>query len=190
ETVGPMLDHSRAGEASAERRYTEAGVTPFSLKPGPRGGDPRGRWPANVLHDGSGEVVAFFPNAPGQQRPVRGDERSKLTKHVYGEFKGSLHGAKPRGDVGSAARFFYSAKATTAEREGSGHPTVKPIALMRWLCRLVTPPGGVVLDPFAGSGTTGVAALREGFGCVLIERNLAYYGDLMRRMASAEARAA
>lgn len=68
-------------------------------------------------------------------------------------------------------RYFYCAKASKAERLGSAHPTVKPLALMRWLCRLVTPPGGTILDPFAGSGTTGEAALLEGFRATLIERD-------------------
>ncbi|WP_369676583.1 DNA methyltransferase, partial [Enterococcus faecium] len=69
-------------------------------------------------------------------------------------------------DAGGASRFFYVAKAPKSERpvvDGTAHPTVKPLALMRWLCRLVTPPGGVVVDPFAGSGTTLEAAYLEGF---------------------------
>jgi DNA modification methylase len=98
-----------------------------------------GRWPANVIHDGSEDVVAEFPN--------------------------------------DAARFFYCAKTSKAERgEGNNHPTVKPIALMRYLCRLVTPPGGLVLDPFNGSGSTGCAAVLEGFrylGCELDEHYVA-----------------
>jgi len=98
-----------------------------------------GRWPANVMHDGSDEVLAAFPDAKGQQ---------------------------------GAARFFYCAKASKADRgAGNTHPTVKPQALMRYLCRLVTPPGGTVLDPFAGSGSTGVAALHEGFRAVLCEQS-------------------
>ena len=86
------------------------------------------------------------------------------------------------GDEGSASRFFYCAKATKAERVDSKHPTVKPIALMRYLCRLVTPPGGTVLDPFAGTGTTGQAAQAEGFNAVLIERELEYQADIRRRL--------
>jgi hypothetical protein len=77
----------------------------------------------------------------------------------------------PDGDSGSAARFFYCAKATTDERgEGNNHPTVKPVALMRWLVRLVTPKGGTVLDPFMGSGSTALACDAEQFnfiGCEL-----------------------
>ena len=79
-------------------------------------------------------------------------------------------------------RFFYSAKADANDRIGSKHPTVKPVDVMQWLCRLVTPPGGTVLDPFAGTGTTGEAAFREGFQAVLVEREEAYQADIARRM--------
>jgi len=76
-------------------------------------------------------------------------------------------------DSGSAARFFYCAKASKAERgEGNNHPTVKPLKLMRYLCRLVTPPGGTVLDCYVGSGTTGVAAQIEGFEFIGIDKDI------------------
>ena len=81
----------------------------------------------------------------------------------------------------SSARFHYSAKASKADRNGSKHPTVKPIALMEWLCTLMTPPGGTILDPFAGSGTTGIAATRKGFQVVLCEREAEYVGDIKAR---------
>jgi len=85
------------------------------------------------------------------------------------------------GDSGGASRFFYTAKASRKERgEGNVHPTVKPLALMRWLVRLVTPPGGTVLDPFAGSGTTLLAARAEGFNAIGIERE-AEYVEIMRK---------
>lgn len=87
------------------------------------------------------------------------------------------------GDTGTAARFFYSAKAGKDDRAGSKHPTVKPLTLMRWLCKLITPPGGTILDPFAGSGTTGEAAMLEGFDCTLIEREAAHVADIRHRMA-------
>ena len=97
-----------------------------------------GRWPANVIHDGSDEVLAGFPN--------------------------------------DAGRFFYCAKASKSERnagtDSNNHPTVKPLALMRYLVKLVTPLGGTVLDPFLGSGSTAVAAILEGFewiGCEMTE---------------------
>jgi site-specific DNA-methyltransferase (adenine-specific) len=101
-------------------------------------------------------------------------------------------------DTGSAARFFYCAKASRRDRdEGlddapdqqapvkNNHPTVKPTELMRWLCRLITPPGGVVLDPFMGSGSTGKAAVREGFGFIGIERDPEYFEIALRRVAAA-----
>ena len=108
-----------------------------------------GRWPANVVHDGSREVTDVLPGV---------------------------------GDDECVARFFYTAKATEADRIGSVHPTVKPVDLMRWLVRLVTPPGGTVLDPFAGSGTTGMAAMAEGLAAALIERDPEYADDITRRL--------
>ena len=144
--------------------------------------DAEGRWPANLIHDGSEEVVGAFPNAPGQQGALTGDEPSPtFSGAVYGKMARS-RASTPRGDTGSAARFFYSAKAGKADRAGSKHPTVKPVALMRYLCRLVTPPGGTVLDPFAGSGTTGQAAIEEGFNAILIEREAEYLADIDRRL--------
>lgn len=140
-----------------------------------------GRWPANVIHDGSEEVLAAFPAEAGAAAPVRGTEASAAIKNAYGERErvpGAFHA-----DSGSAARFFYSAKADASDRLGSKHPTVKPTDLMAYLCRLVTPPGGTVLDPFAGSGSTGMACMREGFDCILIEREAEYVADIQRRIA-------
>lgn len=143
----------------------------------------KGRYPANVLHDGSAEVAALFP-ATG---PSTGGGMKDLSK---GKLFGSS-GAKNvtassgLGDSGSAARFFYTAKADAHDRAGSSHPTVKPVDLMQWLVRLVTPKGGLVLDPFAGTGTTGEAAFREGMRAILIERETAYQADIVRRMALA-----
>ena len=140
-----------------------------------------GRWPANLIHDGSDDVLAAFPDAPGQQRPKRDDERKQGL--VYGAV--SRNGGQvyaPRNDSGSAACFFYSAKADADDRIGSKHPTVKPVDLMRYLVRLVTPPEGLVLDPFAGTGTTGEAAWREGMRAVLIEREAAFLDDIAERM--------
>lgn len=159
-----------------------------------------GRWPANVIHDGSDEVMEAFPAAPGQQADISTTAPSPKTSNVYGAMRrdgeasanrryadvgvtnfAALPGQR-RGDSGSAARFFYSAKADAADRLGSKHPTVKPVDLMAYLCRLVTPPGGKVLDPFAGSGTTGMACLREGLCAVLIEREAEYVADIRRRL--------
>jgi site-specific DNA-methyltransferase (adenine-specific) len=141
-----------------------------------------GRWPANIIHDGSDEVLEAFPETdstpPGNIKP------SPSTANAYGEYlERSLIGHT---DTGSAARFFYTAKADAEDRLGSKHPTVKPLDLMQYLVRLVTPPGGLVLDPFAGTGTTGEAAFREGMRAVLIEREPEYQADIARRMELAE----
>lgn len=141
-----------------------------------------GRWPSNIIHDGSQEVVAAFPDSDGQlfDRP----RQPKISNGIYGDF-GEEKEFVARGDTGSAARFFYAAKADSDDRLGSKHPTVKPVDLMQYLVRLVTPRGGLVLDPFAGTGTTGEAAFREGFRAVLIERESEYQDDIRRRMALA-----
>lgn len=119
-----------------------------------------GRWPANLLHDGSPEAVAGMPETGAGRQSWRGER-----PHYSGD---TMKDLRPRGhddDGGSASRYFYSAKTSPAERAGSKHPTIKPLALMRYLVRLVTPPGGVVLDPYLGSGTTLLAAEAEGVTC-------------------------
>jgi site-specific DNA-methyltransferase (adenine-specific) len=139
-----------------------------------------GRWPANVCHDGSDEVLAAFPRAGGGF----GSENRKESRGIYGDFSGSTKGnLVGYGDSGSAARFFFSAKAGVDDRWGSRHPTVKPVALIRWLVQLVTPPGGLFLDPFAGSGTAGVAALAAGRNAILIEQDAGYVADIRERLA-------
>lgn len=141
---------------------------------------PTGRWPANIIHDGSDEVIATFPEtSSGAVKP--GTIDNGKSAGTLGAFRGRI---MPERDVdtGSAARFFYSAKADANDRLGSKHPTVKPVDLMQWLVRLVTPKGGLVLDPFAGTGTTGEAAFREGMRAVLIEREAEYREDIGRRM--------
>lgn len=125
-----------------------------------------GRWPANLIHDGSDEVVAGFPQSSAKNGVTQGEGKGGIWSESTGKRAGPTHG-----DTGSAARFFYCAKASKKDRgEGNTHPTVKPTELMRYLCRLVTPPGGTVLDPFMGSGSTGKAALLEGFVFIGIER--------------------
>lgn len=142
-----------------------------------------GRWPANVIHDGSEEVVAGFPQADSARAKGNPNNPKRGTEHTatsYGQ--GDGRETVDYRDSGSAARFFYTAKADADDRLGSKHPTVKPLDLMQYLCRLVTPPGGTVLDPFAGTGTTGEAAWREGFNAILIEREPEYLEDIARRM--------
>lgn len=140
-----------------------------------------GRFPANLIHDGSDEVLACFPSEAGASAPVRGTEASAASVGTITGERARVAGAF-HSDTGSAARFFYTAKADSSDRIGSKHPTVKPIDLMQYLVRLVTPKGGVVLDPFAGTGTTGEAAWREGMNAILIEREAEYQEDIARRM--------
>ena len=162
--------------------------------------NPLGRFPANFIHDGSDEVLELFPQAGGGF-----GKRGKLNggATTWG-FDG--HGQTVGyGDSGSAARFFYCAKASkkdrnegldgfaakfsptmnngiggkehdpqTATKKLNHHPTVKPTDLMRYLCRLITPPNGLILDPFTGSGSTGKAALLEGFNFIGIEQSPEY----------------
>ncbi len=142
---------------------------------------PLGRWPANLITDGSPEVLAAFPDAPGQQREVNDSFAPKVGTAVYGDY-GPRPTVLPRDGGGSAARFFYTAKADVDDRIGSTHPTVKPVDLIQYLVRHITPPGGTVLDCFAGTGTTGEAAYREGFKAILIEREPEYQHDIAERM--------
>lgn len=174
----PIVTFDRvAGNRARDQYRTGTGVN--------RSAENRGRWPANVIHDGSRDVVTALPSAVGAAAPVLGTEESLAST-------GAITGVRHRvagdfyADKGSAARFFYSSKADRHDRVGSKHPTIKPVDLMQWLCRLVTPPSGVILDPFAGSGTTGEAAWREGFRAVLIEREATYCDDIRRRMRLAE----
>ena len=176
-----------------------------------------GRFPANFLHDGSTEVLSQFPDT----RPSRTSVSLIKAKsnHIYGKYNGAPPARRGHDDSGgSAARFFYCAKASRAERdaglkvlpakrlqlgcnagllsaEGKDkfsvlgrniHPTVKPLKLMRYLCRLITPPGGLILDPFLGSGSTGCAAILEGFRFIGVELNDEY--ALMARIRIKNAR--
>lgn len=142
-----------------------------------------GRWPSNLLHDGSDEVLAAFAAFGASKSTAGGGIRTTALGRMNDDGWQPKPGVMPGyADTGTAARFFYAAKASKAERQGSTHCTVKPLALMRWLVRLITPAGGTVLDPFAGSGTTGVACQREGFDCVLIEREADYVQDARRRL--------
>jgi len=164
--------------------------------------NPQGRWPANLIHDGSDEVVGLFPVTGPAKANARNTKRQGV---AYGKYAGTENIVGHDDNGGSAARFFYCAKASKRDRDegcegisgrfaptmGNGiggkehdpktatpkrnhHPTVKPTDLMRYLCRLVTPPGGTVLDPFTGSGSTGKAAMLEGFDFIGIEMSPEY----------------
>lgn len=142
----------------------------------------KGRFPANVLHDGSQMVLELFPETG--RSSGGGGVKAPGKNGIYGTFNGHEYPQQlGLGDSGSAARFFYCAKASKKDRgEGNNHPTVKPVALMEWLVTLVTPQGGVVLDPFAGSGTTLVACERLGFDSIGIEREAEYVEIIKRRL--------
>jgi DNA modification methylase len=154
----PFADAADEAEAKGKNQHAAFGIGPRENriygtdKKDRTNYDARGRWPANVAHDGSDEVLAAFA-AFGKRNPPGGIER-----------------------------FFFSAKANADDRADSEHPTVKPIALMRWLVRMITPPGGRVLDPFAGSGTTGEAAMLEGFDATLIEADARHAADIAHRI--------
>jgi site-specific DNA-methyltransferase (adenine-specific) len=141
----------------------------------------QGRFPANLIHDGSQEVLELFPET--KARGNKGESGGGGGMYGHGECKNDF-GA---GDKGSAARFFYCPKASKKDRnEGNNHPTVKPTALMAYLCRLITPTGGVVLDPYMGSGSTGKAAVREGFSFVGCELDKDYFDIATARVNNEE----
>lgn len=155
---------------------------------------PEGRHPANLILDGSPEVVAMFPESKSgaMKASTARAAQAEPGSVCYGTFGGQIVSQDVAASSGSAARFFhqfppdpliYHPKAGKADRAGSRHPTVKPIALMQYLIRHITPPGGVVLDPFAGSGTTAEAAKREGFNCILMEAEPEYLDFLRQRFA-------
>lgn len=148
----------------------------------------KGRWPANVILDGSKEVLELFPETKsGKYEPHH--MKHVGNKNVYGKDNrvGKEDGRAFGGDSGSAARFFYCAKVSKKERgEGNNHPTVKPIALMRHLIKLVTPPNGTVLDPFMGSGSTGKACQEEGFDFIGIEKDEDYFEIAKKRISSGQ----
>lgn len=205
--------HSRGSNAAFPKRPGESTVEESGRTVDQRDkldhSERLGRWPANVLHDGSEEVITEFPQNAGARAPVKGTEPTANGFSGPVKFGGMIDrvASYHHGDQGSAARFFYCAKVSKSERDegmerfvpftasdmtggrkegsvglndpraGAGrtggarnnHPTVKPVELMRYLCRLVTPAGGVVLDPFMGSGSTGKAALLEGYSFVGVE---------------------
>lgn len=206
---GINIDGCRVRRADGDDSYAGNRTATFGTQDTLSGGDGSGGWsqneegrfPANFIHDGSDEVLELFPDSKaGKPREDRG------TGGIWSESMGIPCGPQ-YGDDGSAARFFYCAKANKKDRneglegfdskreadriidDGVGgdnprnrsntaklnhHPTVKPTDLMRYLCRLVTPPNGTVLDPFTGSGSTGKAAVLEGFNFIGIEQSAEY----------------
>jgi len=182
-------DDVLTGSGSPPLRHGGENARPFHDNAVARGvnQNPAGRWPANVVLDE--EAAALLDAQSGVMTSTPG------TTPAPGRSGGILGAASPRpdagqpmgyADTGGASRFFYVAKAPTHERpkvDGKAHATVKPLTLIRWLVRLVTPPGGHVLDPFAGSGTTAEACLVEGYTCTLIEKDADHLPLITERLA-------
>ena len=143
----------------------------------------KGRYPSNVIHDGSEEVLEEFEKY-GKTKSVGGggDKTFWYDKKIGSTTKKGYPKVIGYGDVGSPARFFYCPKASKKEKGDTTHPSVKPINLMRYLIKLVTRKKGTVLDPFAGTGTTGEAAILEGRKYYLIEKNKEYFKDIEKRV--------
>jgi site-specific DNA-methyltransferase (adenine-specific) len=216
------VDGCRVGNESTLKTNGKTAIWADGGMNAEQGGSTSGRWPANLIHDGSDEVVGLFPQQQSggfSQGMVQHSRAFNVAKGVEAE---RVRDARAP-DSGSAARFFYCAKASKADRDegceglpqtikqsvahgdkrhgtlpytnepremnprprGNHHPTVKPADLMRYLCRLVTPPGGIVLDPFMGSGSTGKAAILEGFQFIGIEREAEYLAIAEARISHA-----
>jgi hypothetical protein len=148
-------------------------------------GSSSGRWPANVILD---ESQAAELDKQSGDRPGFSTQRDLNARNGSWGTIGKLQAGVREGynDTGGASRFFYVAKANSSERPRAGdtaHPTVKPLDLMRYLVRLVTPPGGTVLEPFAGSGTTLEACVIEGFHAIGIEREADYLPLIEQRLS-------
>jgi site-specific DNA-methyltransferase (adenine-specific) len=142
-----------------------------------------GRFPANILLDA--EAGALLDAQSGYLDGGSHPTVRNTSGYCGGLAQGETGHPGARMEGGGASRFFYCAKASGEEREGNDHPTVKPVDLMRWLVRLVTRPGGRVLDPFAGSGSTLVAAILEGMTPVGIELLPEHCAIIRRRTAKA-----
>ena len=199
-------------ESTAKNQHADFGTKPMTNNNvygdysmiQPKNYDPQGRFPANVIHDGSDEVLKGFPEThkAGNKKDMNKNLDYNATSY---KFSNAKNPAIIGDNGGSASRFFYCAKASKSDRddglttqpksikgrdEGQDktsiaykarptprqniHPTVKPTELMRYLCRLITPPNGIVLDPFMGSGSTGKGAILEGFDFIGMELDAEY----------------
>lgn len=211
------IEECRVGTAVDTTRHNNVMGYGGASAPFTAGDASSGRWPANVVMDEEAGALldSTVGMLKSGKAPATGFVRnSDKHRNAYGAFEGNREEPTTLiGDSGGASRFFYVAKASRAERNkgcddpgpqfkhgdtlrkiengltgrGNHHPTVKPVALMRWLVRLVARPGDTVLDPFAGSGTTGVACAEEGRDFIGIERESEYVEIAERRIAAAAA---
>lgn len=144
---------------------------------------PHARWPKNVILSDDPEVAAIFPETNGDKRGACKGTRPGGFGNVGANPGDGEPNATVYDDSGSVSRYFYTAKAGKTERRGSNHPTVKPLALIEYLCRLtMTPTGGVVLDPFLGQGTSAEACIRLGRPFIGIELDSGYFDDAVSRV--------
>ena len=183
----------RVGDPKKTNSAVWGGREDDTFKGGSRaaGSTDDGRWPTNVVLDE--HQAAALDEQSGTLKSGANPTRraSDKFRNAYGDFAGQAECVAHRGaDEGGASRFFpvfrYEAKASTDERpvvDGVSHPTVKPLDLMRWLIRLVTPPGGVVLEPFGGSGTTAESCIHEHMRCIAIEREADYLPLIVARLS-------
>jgi DNA modification methylase len=210
---GLNIDGSRVGEGAKKWVTPRGGIWATNSEATAELADNQlGRFPANFIHDGSDEVLQRFPDTKGGTWNT-----TKGARHFNNDGEPTGYAtSKSDSSTGSAARFFYCAKASKKDRnEGLGefplvkggsmngaetrpdrptnhpiranhHPTVKPTDLMRYLCRLITPPNGTVLDPFTGSGSTGKAAVLEGFSFIGVEQSEEYIAIAEARIQSAK----
>jgi DNA modification methylase len=182
-TEEEIINHSRSSESAVSKgKYSDSKAQDTHQTSGQK----LGRFPANIIHDGSDEVLEEFAKY-GERTSGRMTPEHKINESENRAMSGKNYARKSTktfdSSTGSAARFFYSAKASSNDRAGSNHTTVKPLSLMSHLCKLVTPPEGKILDPFAGSGTTGQSAVENGFYPILIEKEPQYQKDIENRMS-------
>ena len=189
--------HHNYGRTSGKGAFCGRSEEPFNTPA-------NGRFPSNLIHDGSPEVMAEFAKAgTTKSGAMKKEVPAYEGESTTGFLRGRSGPSNQHGDSGSVARFFqscpfteedipaflYYAKASKSDRgEGNTHSTVKPTSLIRYLCKLITPPGGTILDPFGGSGTTGIAAIKEGFHYILIEQQEEYCEIARKRVAAVPAR--
>jgi site-specific DNA-methyltransferase (adenine-specific) len=201
-TGGLNIDASRIGRKEGDDSSAGNRTATFGTQDTQSGGDGSGgweqnsggRWPANLILD---EYTAELLDEQSGQRQAGGFpkkvDRSNTT--IYGQYSSEEREQRINLDTGGASRFFYVAKASKRDRnegleDANAHPTVKPTELMRYLVKLITPPGGTVLDPFTGSGSTGKAAILEGFDFIGIELTEDYWPIIEGRLKHAEAKVA
>ena len=175
-----------AGEVPQVTQGLSSAPSSWDHRTEPRQSQPHtaGRWPANVILDES--QAAELDRQSGVQRDGVAVRRNGVKAGMYGPDLAIGSSDLGYGGEGGASRFFYTAKADSSERprvNGVAHPTVKPLDLMRYLVRLVTPPGGTVLEPFAGSGTTLEACIVEGFSVIGIELTEDYLPLITQRIS-------